>query len=453
MFGQVKWRVWALTLALGALVTGIGWTAHTAWRQVEELSDRLTAVQLESFRIADHFQQTIPRLNHTLLHYMIERDKASWDRFITDGTTLDQWIDDQMPRLTSQHERDILQKLNGVYDAYRSRAHQLQEATTTSEKSPTWRREFDGFERTTEEMLNLGYELAEAHRAALDEFLRESNRSLGHLRWLLIGSLVALFGFGAALAMVVYRDMISPLRRKLVESTQLLEQKEKFAALGLLASGVAHEIRNPLTAIKARLFTQQKLLSPGSPERVDAEVIGQEINRLERIVKDFLQFARPADPRLETVPASQPLREVATLLGPQLENQSIQVTLALDIDPPVRLDPQQMKQVLINLVQNAAESIGNGGHITLRTRRDTLRLRGRQQPVVLLEVQDNGKGIPADVQKRLFDPFFTTKETGTGLGLPIAARIVEKHGGLLEYQTEAGRGTVFGVALPLEENP
>jgi signal transduction histidine kinase len=104
--------------------------------------------------------------------------------------------------------------------------------------------------------------------------------------------------------------------------------------------------------------------------------------------------------------------------------------------------------VLINLVRNAAESIGQKGSITLRTRQDRLPLKGQPQKVIVLEVQDTGAGIPAEVQERLFDPFFTTKAAGTGLGLSIAMRILERHGGTLQFQTAPGRGTTFGVVLP-----
>jgi signal transduction histidine kinase len=103
---------------------------------------------------------------------------------------------------------------------------------------------------------------------------------------------------------------------------------------------------------------------------------------------------------------------------------------------------------LINLIQNAADSTGRGGIIGLRSRNESRNARKGDNGVVTLEVEDNGKGIPPEVQKRLFDPFFTTKQGGSGLGLPIAARIVEKHGGELHYQTELHRGTIFSVVLP-----
>jgi len=114
----------------------------------------------------------------------------------------------------------------------------------------------------------------------------------------------------------------------------------------------------------------------------------------------------------------------------------------------VRVDPAQIKQVLINLVQNAAESIGQDGTITLNARPARKPLRNGEKSAVMLEVADTGRGIPLEAQKRLFDPFFTTKETGTGLGLSIAARILQKHGGSLQYQTQVNRGTTFSILLP-----
>ena len=114
----------------------------------------------------------------------------------------------------------------------------------------------------------------------------------------------------------------------------------------------------------------------------------------------------------------------------------------------LRADLGQLKQVLINLIQNAADSTDAGGTVTLRARRDRKRLTDGETDVVVLEVADTGKGITPDVEKRLFDPFFTTKPEGTGLGLSIAACIVQKHGGALQYQTQVNRGTTFGIILP-----
>jgi signal transduction histidine kinase len=164
-----------------------------------------------------------------------------------------------------------------------------------------------------------------------------------------------------------------------------------------------------------------------------------------------LRFARPSEPSFILVPAKQPLLEVQTLLAPQFAESNIHLEIEASTEAPIRADPQQIKQVLINLVQNSAESIGHGGKVVLRAREDMLRLKDELREVIILEVSDTGKGIPPEVEKRLFDPFFTTKETGTGLGLSIAARIVEKHGGALQYQTQLHHGTVFGIVLPRVE--
>jgi signal transduction histidine kinase len=300
-------------------------------------------------------------------------------------------------------------------------------------------------------MFELGYSLEVEHRDALKKRFDESSKSVAMLQPLLFGSLFVLLSLGTSLFIMIYRDMIAPLRVKLVESSVIIERQEKLASLGMLAAGVAHEIRNPLTAIKARLFIQGKQLKPGSPEHADAEVIGHEINRLERIVRDFLLFARPSEPELRTVAAEQPLREAMELLGPQLQKANIKILLEHSPSARIKIDPPQMKQVIINLVQNAAESIGRDGTISLRTRCETRMLGGRTLPVAILEVIDTGKGISPETQKRLFDPFFTTKESGTGLGLPIAGRIVEKHGGILQYQTLLNHGTTFGLVLPLAQ--
>jgi signal transduction histidine kinase len=176
-------------------------------------------------------------------------------------------------------------------------------------------------------------------------------------------------------------------------------------------------------------------------------VIASEITRLERIVRDFLQFARPSEPALVAVPVGRVLREVADLLRPQLEKDAIALKLEDAEEAWVRADTQQIKQVLINLIHNSADSIEHSGVIVLRVRSESGFANGDSSAVVL-EVADNGKGIPLEVRKRLFDPFFTTKEGGTGLGLPIAARIVEKHGGELRYETELRRGTTFRIVLP-----
>jgi signal transduction histidine kinase len=444
----MKYRLVAFVLAIAGMFALIAWAAHTSWRRSGELSDRLTTVQLASFKIADHLQQTIWELNDFVLRYVVSGDTNDWAHFHSRSTELDQWIDEERPKLTTEQEKRVLDLINTNYDFYMAAAHDIKAKVRPGARSGTRLAEFADFEKQSKDILRLGSDLAKAHLESMDSFLASSKKSLRFLRVVLLSSLTLLVLACGGLAVVVYGGLIAPLRVKLVESQALIERNEKLASLGMLAAGVAHEIRNPLTAIKAWLFIQQKHLKAGTPEYTDAEVISNEISRLENLVKDVLLFARPSDPHFTIVAADEPLRQVQTLLQPQLAKPGIRLRLAEEpVAAKLRIDPQQIQQVLINLIQNAADSIGANGEITLRTRLDTKRLADRATEVVILEVTDTGKGIPPEVQKRLFDPFFTTKEGGTGLGLAIASRIVEKHGGALQYQTQVNRGTTFGIVL------
>lgn len=269
------------------------------------------------------------------------------------------------------------------------------------------------------------------------------------LQFLFYGLVVALVFQCGLLSVALYRRIVvTPLRQELVETHTAAEHQRKLDHFARLASGLAHEIRNPLTAISVRLFTLQKSLTEGTPEYSDAALIRNEIDRLEQIVKDFLKLARPSASKLSLMRPQLLLTEVRDLLAPQLQRREISLKCEETVDEPFAGDPMQLKQVLINLVQNAAESIGRDGSVTLRARVGEANFNNTNDPAIILEVEDNGTGIEPEVQERLFDPFFSTKENGTGLGLPIAAKIIDQHHGRLDFETQPGRGTVFRVMLP-----
>ncbi len=439
-----------LGFALAVIVAGvlIWGTEHAAWEQLKELRSAFGALETKNFHLADRLEAAILDLNETLLRYDLRRNSADRLSFRQKSQTLQGWMARQQTGVTTPREGELLGQITAALDMYLVRTGTLIDESTTTPRSARTLSTLESVQDSSAPFLELCRKLDEAQQQALSQIGSDSHRSAIWLQRLLLVSLFLLFVFWVAFTVLVYRSLIAPLRMKLIASRAIIERQEKLAALGTLAAGVAHEIRNPLTAIKVRLHSLKKTLSPGSIEQEDAVLIGDEISRLEQIVKDFLQFARPAAPQFVTTTSDSLLRKVHDLLRPQLMKSSIALKLAPSLPSWIRVDPQQIQQVLINLVQNAAESIGQNGTITLRSTNRLAPLAGRATPVVLLEIIDTGKGIPPEVQKRLFDPFFTTKAGGTGLGLSIVARIVEQHGGALHYQTQANRGTTFRLFLP-----
>jgi len=449
MNSRLRFRLAALALAIALMGAMIVFITFFSQRQGAELRTRLNDLDSQSFGIAEQFKDALRDVSDQLTRYRAARDEASWKDFLNAGQKLKFWIDAQKPTLNTAAEEDILRQIDAAYADYLRNAQKLHDQMPPlALQMPAPPAAPEALALSRRHLFDLGQELAQAHFDLRSQLLARAHQTLAQLRRSILGLLALLFLFGLALAAMVYRDMILPLRVKLVQSQSAAERHEKLASLGLLAAGVAHEIRNPLTAIRAALFVQKKKAPPGSPESANVEVVEREVSRLERIVNDFLQFARPAEPDFTTITADLLLLEAQQSLAPQLERNHILLKLQPAEPLRVRVDTAQFKQVLINLIQNAADSIGHDGLVTLRARPDRGRLANGEAPVVVLEVADTGRGIPPEVQKRLFDPFFTTKENGTGLGLSIADRIVQKHGGKLQYQTVVNRGTTFGIILP-----
>lgn len=449
MSPAVRLRLVALgTAAALAGAAIVGSVVHFQ-RQMHALQDRLHAIDAETGEIAAQFRDSLREVNNARLQYAITRDPAVRKQAYEASRQLSVWLGEQTRRFNTQAEQDALRQLQADYARYLAALGDMPATARAGGKQPDLIAEFLRTRAESHHLFDLGIQLAQAHYQSRNRLIAEARQQLAALQSSVLVLVGLLFAFGAALAAVAYRDLVAPLRVKLVETQFLAERHEKLASLGMLAAGVAHEIRNPLTAVKAALFIQQKRLVPGTPEHADAELVQREISRLERIVNDFLRFARPKEPELASVPVSSLLEEVRQAFGPGPEERGARLLLSDPAPWPIRVDPGQIKQVLINLVQNALDSLGERpGTVTLRARRDRKRLAGKDRDVVVLEVEDTGSGIPPEVCKRLFDPFYTTKENGTGLGLSIAAQIVEKHHGALQYRTHVNRGTTFGVVLP-----
>ena len=442
-------RLFGFALAMGVVAFLIVRFDANIWQAQKRLGEGFAAIKAEKFYFGVNFRVSLRKLTTSLLDFQRTGKISDLDTFRQDASEFRTWFEAKQGNFTSPEERTAFGHLESAYETFLVAVNPLLQTNGLGAPgSQAFATVYSQVRQDSQPVLKACEDVVQAEHGSFDIFLQDSEQALGSLQRLFLVSLLLLISLALALAILVYRGMIAPLQARLSESQGIIERQEKLASLGALGAGVAHELRNPLTAIKFRLFSLRKSLPVEWTNNEDARVISEEITRLDHIVRDFLQFARPSDPELVRVPGERILKAVHDLMKPELEPAGID--LQLDILQPVWIeaDTAQMKQVLINLVQNSAESIGRKGRVVLRLTQSVIDLNGQSRPAAVLAVADTGKGIPAEVQKRLFDPFFTTKDGGTGLGLAIAARIVEKHGGLLRYKTELHRGTTFEVVLP-----
>ena len=466
----------------------IGWVAFVLYQigpQVDRSRKQLSDLYGEYFQIAEFLQSNLNESHGALTNFLAASDAASGVKFEARNQEFQKWIEKENERWnwavgppanpgnegvsrsspgTSRpgqlqvHLALLLSDVANAYTNYQRAARFLINSVGKTVNRERLAQREQGLQRSKGRLMTLARQ-ARMRGEAIESVLAGTQQRYGNLedRFQRMGFalLLALIVLSFLLMLGIYRGKMAQTRHIIQQhKRQHLEQEaklDKLAHFGRLARELAHEIKQPLTAITARIYTLRKLLPVGTDTYKDAVVIGEEIKRLDRILKDFLELARPSEPHLLPVAADQALEEIRDLMAPQLEQDSVALKFACEEDLKVLADSQQLKQVLINLAKNAAESMRGNGTLTLSARKSHRQLHGEDTETVILEVGDTGPGIPPNIQDRIFDPFFSTKEDGTGLGLAIAAGIVDKHGGSLEFETEPGKGTTFRIVLPAVE--
>lgn len=265
-----------------------------------------------------------------------------------------------------------------------------------------------------------------------------------HPRW---GGYYHFFAFPVvnptgSLERVVYYEKDATETRKL---EQRLQQSDRLKALGTLAAGIAHEIRNPLATINfnTQLLSRELQLDPA--QRQMFEDVASEVRKIDRIVQQVLHFARPKEPQFLPHGLNEIVSYCLDLAKVHLRKGNVDVVMHLGRDIPlVVMDFNQISQVIMNLILNAIEAMPHGGRIALKT------LLQKDPPSLVLEVTDNGPGILAEDRERVFDPFFTRKPEGTGLGLSISRQILDNHGAFIEVDSTPGEGSTFRIFFPVQ---
>jgi signal transduction histidine kinase len=235
---------------------------------------------------------------------------------------------------------------------------------------------------------------------------------------------------------LIYQDMS-------LKDRQIM-QAEKMAAIGELAAGIAHEIRNPLGIITGSAETVRKHEDREIREEM-TDYILEESKRIDELIGTLLDFAKPKEPKMVTCDLKEVLEKTLLLLSPQAKTLRVEIKKEFPREQlRVSIDPDQMRQAFTNLGVNALEAMPHGGVLKVT-------VLDKAKDKVLVRFSDTGKGIPQELQVKVFDPFFTTKEGGTGLGLSIAHRIISQHGGDIRVEGEGGKGSSFMISLPLEK--
>ncbi len=227
---------------------------------------------------------------------------------------------------------------------------------------------------------------------------------------------------------------------QLLAAEEQLRRADRLSALGELSAGLAHEVRNPLGSIRGTAEILRDAIPTDSPHREFADILVREVDRLNKVVQDFLDFARPGRGGEDAVDLNRVIDEVLTLSGRMLEKEGISIRFQAGDIPPCSGRAEQLKQALLNLVINAMQAMPQGGSLTITT------AASAEELVVTLS--DTGVGIAPEKLEKIFDPFYTSRQEGTGLGLAITARIIRGHRGRIEVDSEPGRGTTFRILLP-----
>jgi len=304
-----------------------------------------------------------------------------------------------------------------------------------------------------------------------------------NLRMITVSGMAAVFSLGIVLAFILVKGILMPIQKlvqaaskenrpektknivqnlshsihdliekydqtssHLEKSRAHLLQSEKMAMVGKLAAGMAHSIRNPFTSVQMRLFSLRRYPDLSTIQREDLDVISEEIRHIDTIVQNFLEFSRAPKMKLQPISPSVIVDNTLQLLKHRLKSYEVETQLIRkNTLPLVQADPEQIKEVLINIIINACEVMHHGGSITIR---EEIRNHASES-MAAIRISDNGPGMPETVREKIFEPFFTTKEEGTGLGLSIVKRIIDEHQGRINLISHENQGTTFSIQLPL----
>ncbi len=478
-----------IILILAALVlTTLGGGLLTMWHTeaMDSLFASLVDKNVASFQAAEELETALLRQKGFTTYYFLDGDPQWLEELAKYQQIFQEWLNKARKLAYTEAMGEILNQIESHYQRYINARAQViklyQEGKR--EKGAQLHKEV---RRQFVELYSLCERYKLIHEYTISRARTESQTRARFLNTLALVVMPLVAVLGVLLAYILLKQILTPIRKlaletapgpqappladevtvlsqrvysliedmdqaqsELFRSQEHLLQSEKWAMVGKLAAGVAHSIRNPLTSLNMRLFSMKRTLKLSDSQKEDFEVISEEVRHIDTIVRNFLEFSRPPKLRMQRISPSDVVDMAMQLLRQRLESYNVAVKLVrAGRLPEMWADPDQLKEVLVNLMVNACEAMVGGGAITISEEEGLEKTLGR---VTIIRVHDSGPGIPQPIQDKVFQPFFSTKEEGTGLGLSIAQRIITDHGGRLELRSEENGGATFIITLPLRED-
>jgi signal transduction histidine kinase len=502
MTSRLVLRLIAPTIAVSVLLLVLGGTAAWYMHRLQTDASRLLDVNVTKVRAAGELAIVSHELRNDLSQFLITGDRSYLGAASELQDVADRWIRQAEQLADSAEERDLVAKIRHGYDRY---FQEFQDVAKAPPGEHQRQAVIDLFHRViTNQILRPIYDYRKLNQTTMDEISQRNGmiaRTLG-LGLLLLGTCGAvaglLLGFGIArgversivqlqvpihdaagklnevvgpivvssaddiqerdVALKSMSERVGEVVKSLQESQRAALRAEQLAAVGQLAAGLAHELRNPLTSIRVLIQSAKEEGTSVVLGGRDLQVIDEEIMRLDRSIQAFLDYARPATPEKHHLDLAQILEQTIRLVSGRAANQGVAIECETP-DEPIRVDADagQMRQVFLNLLLNALEAAPADGRVHVRMRPEEASGAAGATPRpgavgrwLVIDVADSGTGLASDVKQRLFEPFVSTKDTGTGLGLPICKRVVEEHGGTILADNRPQGGAVFTVRLPIE---
>ncbi len=234
------------------------------------------------------------------------------------------------------------------------------------------------------------------------------------------------------------------------KTKRIAEQSEKFAVLGRMGAGIAHEIRTPLTSLKLFMESMEAEMDISPEDKEDFKIAMKQISRIEATINRFLDFAKPRDLVFSEIALADLVEDVLIMVGPMIKRQECTVHVHIEKAlPPINGDRKLLAEAVVNLFVNALEEMGKGGRLSIAVDRDRFSSGAGMVSCLRIDVSDSGNGMTEEQIEKIFDPFFTTKASGTGLGLPLVLNTIRNHGGIIRVKSKMRSGTTFSLFLPL----